>query len=150
MLHQCVCLAIINTLRNPFFGQNMPDETKKVLLVEDETALLYALQAKFRMEGYEVEAVSEGQSAINKLKTFTPDAILLDIMLPRMDGWEVLQQIRADERFENIPVIVISNLTDKHSKERGLELGVKEFLIKSEYDLDELVSKIKNILSGRK
>ncbi len=131
---------------NIIINCSMPEKTKKVFLVEDETALLYALQAKFRMEDYDVEVASDGQTALDKLKSYTPNVILLDIMLPRMDGWEVLRQIRADERLVDIPVIVISNLTDKHSKEKGLELGVKDFLIKSEYDLDELVGKIRDIL----
>ena len=83
---------------------------------------------------------------MKKLKTFVPDLILLDIILPRSDGWEVLNRIRANPKIAPVPVVIITNLTDKHSREKGVELGVVNYLIKSDYNLEELVNKIKEIL----
>lgn len=120
--------------------------TQKIFLIEDEVAFLYALQAKLRLEGFDVEVASDGQTALDRLKNYKPDIILLDIILPKVDGWEVLQQIKADQRLVNVPVIIISNLSDKHSQEKGVDLGANDYLVKSDYDLDALVKKINESL----
>lgn len=122
---------------------------KKLFLIEDEAAFLYALQAKFRLEGFQVEVATDGEEAIRRLKTYTPDIILLDIILPKMDGWEVLSLLRADTRHINTPVIIISNLSGKSDQEKGLDLGANEYLVKSDYDLDELVKKVETILEKK-
>ncbi len=120
--------------------------TQKIFLIEDEVAFLYALQAQLRMDGFEVEVASDGQSALDRLKNYKPDLILLDIILPKVDGWEILQFIKSDQRLLNVPVIIISNLSDKHSQEKGIELGANDYLVKSDYDLDALVKKINDLL----
>jgi two-component system, OmpR family, response regulator VicR len=123
---------------------------KKVLIVEDETALVYALQAMLKVEGFEVEIALDGEKALKKLETLRPDLIILDILLPKIEGWEVLHRVRANVKLADTPVIIVSNLTDKASREKALELGAKEFIAKPEYDLHELVAKIKDILKSKK
>lgn len=120
---------------------------KKIFIVEDEAALLYALEAKLRLEGFEVETATDGEQAVEKLKAYKPDLIILDIILPKIDGWDVLQQLRAIAKLNTVPVMIVTNLTDKHSRERGVELGVNNFLVKSDFDLEELVKKIKEVFS---
>ena len=121
---------------------------KKIFIIEDEAALLYALEAKLRLEGFEVETAGDGEEALKKLKIYKPDLIVLDIILPKIDGWEVLQMIRADVKLVNVPVVIVTNLTDKHSREKGIELGVDNYLVKSDYDLSELVSRIRSALKN--
>ena len=120
---------------------------KKIFIVEDEAALLYALEAKLRLEGFEVEVAADGEEALQRLKSYKPDLIILDIILPKMDGWEVLQQIRTNVKLTGVPVVIVTNLTDKHSRDKGVELGAVNFLVKSDFDLEELVKKIKEVFS---
>ena len=123
---------------------------KKVFIVEDEAALLYALEAKLRLEGFNVEVAVDGEEAIKKLKNYKPDLVILDIILPKIDGWEVLQNIRANSNLVKVPVVIVTNLTDKHSREKGVELGADNFLVKSDFDLEELVKKIKEVFNKEK
>jgi len=119
---------------------------EKIFIIEDEAALLYALEAKLRLEGFQVETAGDGEEALKKLKNYKPDLIILDIILPKIDGWEVLHMIRTDVKLVSVPVVIVTNLTDKHSREKGIELGVANYLIKSDYDLEELVGRIKSAL----
>ena len=119
---------------------------QKLFIIEDEAALLYALEAKLRLEGFQVETAGDGEEALKRLKNYKPDLIILDIILPKIDGWEVLNMIRADVKLVNVPVVIVTNLTDKHSREKGVELGVTNYLVKSDYDLGELVGRIKSAL----
>jgi DNA-binding response OmpR family regulator len=118
---------------------------KKIFIVEDEAALLYALEAKFRLEGFEVETAADGEEALKALRNYKPDLIVLDIILPKMDGWAVMQMIRADANLVSVPVVIVTNLTDKHSREKGVDLGAVNFLVKSDFDLEDLVDKIKAV-----
>lgn len=121
---------------------------KKIFIVEDEAALLYALEAKLRLEGFEVEVAGDGEEALKKLKSYKPDLIILDIILPKMDGWEVLQQVRSNVKLAGVPVVIVTNLTDKHSRDKGVELGAVNFLVKSDFDLEDLVIKIKEVFKN--
>jgi len=126
----------------------LKQEYNKILIVEDETALLYALQAQLQVDGFQVEGVIDGEQALEKLKHFKPDLIVLDIMLPKVDGWGILNRVRTDVRLVNIPVIIITNLTDGDAKKKGLELGVVDYIIKADHSLGELAEKIKSALKS--
>ncbi|NCP17101.1 response regulator [Candidatus Kuenenbacteria bacterium CG_4_9_14_3_um_filter_39_14] len=119
--------------------------SKKILIVEDETALLYALQNQLSVEGYQTLAADNGEKALQILEREKPNAILLDIILPKMDGWTFLQKIKSNEKTKDIPVIIVSNLSDEASQAHGIELGAKDYLVKTNYTTAELVDKIKQL-----
>jgi len=100
---------------------------------------------KLREEGFEVEEATNGEMAFEKLRESQPDLILLDIILPKMDGWTFLQKIKSNEKIKDIPVIIVSNLFDEASQAHGIELGVKDYLVKTNYTTAELVDKIKQL-----
>jgi len=117
----------------------------KILLVEDEEALSDVLSAKIKKEGYEIEVAYNGEEGYAKLKKFKPDLLLLDIVMPKMDGYEVLEKMNE----ENIktPVIIISNSGQPVELEKTKKLGAVDFLIKTQFDPNEVIAKIKNYLN---
>lgn len=126
-------------------------KNKKILIIEDEANLLYGLQAKFRVAGFEVitdEGVDKAET-MEKIKTLKPDYIILDIILPRVDGFDLLGQIKADPAISMIPVFIFTNLSDADSRRRGQELGADFYLLKVELNLDEFVAKFKKIIDNK-
>lgn len=124
----------------------MQKERKTILIIEDETALLYALEAELSYASFRIMTATEGKDGLEKIKRFNPDLVVLDIILPDMDGFEVLKQIKEDPKTQDIPVIIVSNLEKKEAVEKGLKLGAKEYIIKTQYTLDEVLKKIKEAL----
>lgn len=118
----------------------------KILIIEDEEVLLGVLQKKLIQEGYEVAIALDGEEGLNKMRQSKPDLILLDIVMPKKDGFEVLNEMNQDETLKVIPVVVISNSGQPVEIDRILKLGVKDYLIKAEFDIDEIVVKIKKII----
>lgn len=118
---------------------------KKILIIEDETALLYALQSQLSAEGYATMAADDGEKALKLLARERPDAIILDIILPKMDGWALLKKVKSNQETKDIPVIIVSNLSDDASHARGIKLGAKDYLPKINYTTAELVDKIKQL-----
>ncbi len=121
-----------------------------ILLVEDDTFISGMYQTKLSMLGYEVKVVSDGETAWNELKKSTPDLVLLDIVLPKKDGFEVLSDIRADAGLKGLPVILLTNLGQKPDVQKGLELGADDYIIKAHFTPTEVVEKIEKMLSKRK
>jgi len=117
----------------------------KILLVEDDPLLIDIYLTKLRAENFEVEIARDGEEAINKWKEFCPDLIILDIVLPNNDGWEVLKKIRQED--SSTKILILSNLSQKEEVEKGLQLGADIYLIKSEYTPSEVINKIKQLLS---
>ncbi len=118
---------------------------KRILIVEDEVALLYALQSQLSLEGFEVEAVSTGKAALKALSEKKIDLLVLDIILPDIDGFEILKRIKEVPKTKNIPTVIISNIGDKEHIKRGISLGVKDYIPKSEYNLKDIIEKIKTL-----
>ncbi len=118
----------------------------KVFIVEDETALLYALQAKLKIEGFDTEVADTAFNAVEKIKDFKPDIVLLDILLPRGDGWQILKGLKSDKETKNIPVIILSSLDGSENKKKGIELGAQEYIVKSNYELKYIINRIKKTL----
>jgi DNA-binding response OmpR family regulator len=116
---------------------------KKILIIEDETALLYALQSQLSAEGFKTLAAEDGEKALEMVFSGKPDCIILDLVLPKLDGWDLLKKIKHDDRSKDIPVIIISNLSDEKNRTKGIKLGAKDYLAKINYSVEELVKKIK-------
>ncbi len=122
------------------------NKKKKILIVEDETAFLYALQSKLSILGYEVKTSTTAEEAIQIIEFEEIDLIILDILLPKMDGFDFLREIKSKSKTKNIPVVIVSNLSDKENIASGIDLGIKDYLVKSEYNLDGIVSKIEELI----
>ncbi|MFZ2970288.1 MAG: response regulator [Minisyncoccia bacterium] len=119
----------------------MPETKEKILVVEDDKFLIKAYNIKFTRAGFEVITATDGAEGLEMAKRELPKLILLDLMLPKIDGFEFLKRMAVDESLKNIPVIVLSNLGQQTDKDRALALGAKEYLIKADYSLDEIIEK---------
>lgn len=120
---------------------------KTILIVEDDTILRDLISQKLRKENnYEVAEAIDGEEGLKKAKEKKPDIILLDLILPGMDGFGVLEQIKQDPETAKIPVVILSNLGQKEEIEKGMKLGATDFLIKAHFTLSEIVKKVKAIL----
>lgn len=123
------------------------DKKKKIFIVEDDEFLRSLNAKKLGDEGYEVIVAIDGPSAITAIPENVPDLIFLDLLLPGgKDGFDVLAAIKADEKTKNIPVIVFSNLGQKEDIKRARDLGASDFLVKANFTLDDVVTKIKEAL----
>lgn len=119
---------------------------KKILIIEDDNFLRILLSKKLRSEVYSILSAAESVEAFNLLKSNKPDLILLDLLLPGVDGFEILKKIRQTEETKNIPVIVFSNLSEEKDIKKVQDLGITDFMVKSNFTLDELLDKVKKIL----
>jgi len=119
---------------------------KKILIVEDDQFLMDIYATKLREEGFAVEEATNGEMAFEKLRESQPDLILLDIILPMQEGFEILKEIKSDEKFKNLPIIIISNLGQKEDIKKGLSLGAVKYLVKADYTPSQIVKEIKKIL----
>ena len=117
---------------------------KKVLIIEDDSFLQGLEVNKLEKEGYKIITASSGEEAMKKINEPDINVILLDLVLPNFDGFEILKKIRTIDVFKNIPVIVFSNLSEEKTVKQATELGATAFMIKSNFTLDELVKRIKD------
>ena len=122
-------------------------ENKLILLVEDDEFLSELYATKLGLEGYEVILASDGEKGLKLIKEKQPDLILLDIILPKLDGFEILSKIKADKILKKIPVILLTNLSQKDEVKRGLDLGADDYLSKAHFMPSEVVKKIKQVLA---
>ena len=119
---------------------------KKILFIEDESALQKTFRDVLEKEGYQMISALDGESGLRLAKSQKPDLILLDLILPRKDGFEVLKELKEDEATKEIPVIVLTNLEDIESVEKAIELGATTYLVKAQYTLEEVIQKVKKAL----
>ena len=119
---------------------------KKILFVEDEAALQKTFKDFLEQEGYEVSGALDGEAGLKMAQQENPDLILLDLVLPKMHGFEILEALKADEKTKDIPIIVLTNLEAMGDVEKALELGATTYLVKASYSLEEVVQKIKKEL----
>ncbi len=120
--------------------------SKKILIIEDDKFLRELISRKISDEGFDVAEAVDGEEGVKKVKTEKPDLILLDLILPGIDGFEVLSRAKEDLNSASIPVIILSNLGQKEEVEKGLKLGAVDYLIKAHFTPGEIVEKIKAIL----
>ena len=121
---------------------------KKILLAEDDPFIIDIYTTKLKQAGLEVEVVSEGDEVLEKIKQYKPDLLLLDIVLPTMNGWEILRAIRESDDLKDQPIVILSNLYQKDEVEKGLKLGALKYLIKAHYTPSEVVEEVKKILAS--
>lgn len=115
---------------------------KKILLVEDEEIMIDLLQRKLTREGYEISVARDGEEGLKAMKEIKPDLILLDIIMPKMGGFEVMEEMAKEPELKKIPVIVISNSGQPVELDRAQHLGAKDWLIKTEFDPQEVIDKV--------
>lgn len=121
----------------------------KILIVDDDPLYVRVYQLKLAADGHTIETASNGEEALAKIGSFGPDLILLDIMMPKIDGFEVLKRLKGNEITKKIPVIILTNLGgDDTNTLHGLELGAVSYLVKSTYTPKEVVQKVKEILAA--
>lgn len=124
----------------------MTDEPKNILVIEDDKFLRELISQKLSKEGFKISEAMDGEEGVKKIQQEKPDLILLDLILPGLDGFEVLFQTKQDPALSEIPVIILSNLGQKEDVERGLKMGAVDYLIKAHFTPGEIIEKIKQAL----
>ncbi len=119
---------------------------RKILIIEDDKFLRELIIRKLIDEGYQTVDATDGEEGVRVAKAEKPNLILLDLILPGIDGFEALARIKKDEELVNIPIIILSNLGQREDIERGLKLGATDYLIKAHFSPGEIIEKISSIL----
>ena len=119
---------------------------EKILFIEDEPSLQKAISELLTQEGFKILNAGDGEEGLELARKEKPNLILLDLILPKKDGFEVLKELKADENMKDIPVIVLTNLEGMGDVEKALELGATTYLVKANYELEDVVTKIKDFL----
>lgn len=119
----------------------------KVLLIEDDPLIYRLYQKLFSLEGFEIELAENGQLGLEKLKTFHPDVLLMDIMMPTMNGLEMLTQLKSDSETKDIPVIVLTNIADMNVTQMAQSKGAVLCIIKSQTEPADVISSVKAVLA---
>jgi len=132
-----------NIVRCSLFDKIM----KTILLIEDEPIFQKTIGQFLEKEGYQTKSALDGQIGLTLAKKFKPDLILLDLILPKKDGFEVLKELKKDEATKDIPVIILTNLEGGTDVEKALSLGATTYLVKANYELEEVVKKIEQTLN---
>lgn len=124
----------------------MEETKKKVLIIEDDSFLLQMYATKLEMEGFEVQSALEGARGLTLAQKIKPDVILLDLLMPKVDGFEVLEKLKSGVATKDIPVIVLSNLSQREDVQRCFNLGADDYLIKAHFIPSEVIDKIKRVI----
>ena len=119
----------------------------KILLVEDDLALVRMYQIVLEKAGFQIDSALDGQEGLEKIKNGGPDLVLLDLVLPKKDGFEVLKEVQSDGQVQ-VPIVCLSVLSQKEDIEKSKNLGAKDYLIKTEVLPDELVRRIKSLIKS--
>lgn len=127
----------------------MEKEKTHVLLVEDDVFLAGIYQKKFEMEGFKISVAYNGEKGLADAKKKKMDIILLDILLPKLDGFAVLEQLKKDPTTKDVPIILLTNLGQKDDVEKGLEAGAADYLIKAHFKPSEVVDKVRKVLGSK-
>lgn len=122
----------------------------RILIIEDEEILLRVLKNKFEKNGFEVEITVDGEQAIPAVKRFQPDIILLDLILPKKDGFAILQELKADAGLRSVPVVILSNLGQDEDIKRAFKMGAVDYFVKTQHHSEEIIERVKNRLLGKK
>lgn len=126
--------------------KNQGSFSKKILIIEDDKFLRELIARKLTDEGFDILEAVEGEEGIKKIREEKPDLVLLDLILPGIDGFEVLSRMKVEPNLASIPVIILSNLGQREEVERGLKLGASDYLIKAHFTPGEIIEKIKDTL----
>lgn len=132
---------------NPIPAPGMsPVHPKRILLVEDDDALASVYQVRLVAEGFEVQRVANGEDALATAVAFKPDLVLLDVMMPKVSGFDVLDILRNTPETANLKIIMLTALSQESDKQRAKELGVDDYLVKSQVVITDVIAKIKQHL----
>jgi CheY-like chemotaxis protein len=115
---------------------------KTVLIVEDEQSMQRALKSKLEHAGYAVHTAVDGEEALASLRASKPDLVLLDLIMPKVDGISVLRQMKADDQLRPVPVVILTNLSSGDKVAEAMQLGTFDFLVKANYSLDDVLKKV--------
>jgi DNA-binding response OmpR family regulator len=118
-----------------------------ILFIEDEPTLQKRIEEALTKEGYQIENALDGEIGLQKAKEIKPALILLDIILPKKNGFDVLKELKQDEATKSIPVVILTNLESSNDVEKALELGATTYLVKANYELSEVIEKIKEVIN---
>jgi DNA-binding response OmpR family regulator len=127
------------------FDTHMTD-IKKIIFIEDEPHLQEELAASLAEQGYEVHNAYDGEAGLEMVRKEKPDLVVLDLILPKKDGFTVLEEIKADPDTKDVPVLVLSNLETTENVERAIRLGAASYLVKPNYEISYITKKIKEVL----
>jgi len=119
---------------------------KRILVVDDEVDLVETIRFSLELEGYEVLVAYNGEEALNQARKENPDLILLDLMLPKLDGYKVCRLLKFDERYKRIPILMLTAKIQEKDKVIGMETGANEYITKP-FEMDKLMDKVKNYLN---
>ena len=128
----------------------MSNKLAKILVIEDERMVRDALVRKLQVSGFEVIEAGDGQDGLDKAHSEKPDVVLLDLILPLVDGLTVLDKIRNEDWGKDMPVIILSNLSDVNTVEESRKKKVFDYLVKTDWTLDDVISKIREVLKLEK
>lgn len=120
----------------------------KILVIEDDPLVSRMYKQAFELEGMDVDVALSGAEGVQKAKAILPSVIMLDIMMPEMDGMQVLDVLKSDEKTKNIPIIMLTNLAGTQDKEIARKKGAADYMVKSEFTPREVVEKIKALIKG--
>ncbi len=118
----------------------------KVLIIDDDPFILEMYVLKFKESGFTIEIARDGKEGLEKIKEVKPDIVLLDIVMPFLDGFEVLRTLNKEKVLQNMKVILLTNLGQKDDVERGLKLGATDYIIKAHFTPTEVVDKVKSVI----
>lgn len=122
---------------------------KRILIAEDEESLVTALKDNLESEGYTVDVAFNGEEAIEILRKNRTSMLLLDLLMPKKDGFSVLEDVKNDPEWKLIPVIVLSNLGGDNDIKRALELGADDYFVKSQHPVEEVIEKVRTFMQGK-
>ena len=129
----------------------MIKKKKKILIIEDDKFLLKLYSDKLRRAGFEVFESLTGEEGLNKISTEKPDMIILDLILPKKSGFEILSELKINSKTKNIPVIILTNLEQKSDIKRGLEIGAVAYFVKTDFSMNQLPQLVKeNLIKSKK
>ena len=124
----------------------MPTDSKKIMIVEDDHFLSSLMKARLEKEGFEVVQAFDGEEAIETLRKVVPSLVILDLIMPKVTGFEVLQMLSITPQLDKIPVVIVSNLAQDSDIEKARQLGAREYFIKVKVSIDDLIGKIKTLV----
>lgn len=127
-------------------------DSKKIFIIEDDANLLYGLEAQFAADSFEVGTSGgdeETEELVEKLRNFDPDYVILDLILPKIDGFEIIKKMKSDEELDDKKIFIFTDISDEDSRQRSLELGADYFFIKEDFDTFEFAEKVKKIIGNQ-
>ncbi|MFC1594824.1 response regulator transcription factor [Patescibacteria group bacterium] len=127
----------------------MADDSQKILLIDDDTFLLDMYSVKFNEAAIKIDVAQDGEEALDKIRENKYKAILLDIIMPNLDGFELLKKVKEEKLANSTPIIILSNLGQRDDLEKGLSLGADDYIVKANFTPSEVLEKLKEIIERK-